>query len=69
MAYILSIETSTQICSIALHQNGMLIDSQVNDGKGAHSELLMRMISDLLDRSNIEARELNAIAVSEGQGT
>jgi tRNA threonylcarbamoyladenosine biosynthesis protein TsaB len=67
--YILSIETSTQICSIALHQNGALIDLEANDGKGAHSELLVRMISDLLDRCNISMRELNAIAVSEGPGS
>jgi tRNA threonylcarbamoyladenosine biosynthesis protein TsaB len=62
MAYILSIETSTQVCSIALHQNGVLIDSEVNGEKGAHSQLLMRMISDLLDRCNLSARELSARA-------
>jgi len=69
MAYILSIETSTQICSIALHQNGILINSEVNNEKGAHSQLLMRMISGLLNRCNLSARELGAIAVSEGPGS
>lgn len=69
MVFILSIETSTPICSIALHQNGELIDSDMNDGKGAHSELLVRMISDLLDRNEIKPSSLSAIAVSEGPGS
>lgn len=69
MALILAIETSTSICSIALHENGSLIDSEVNEGKGAHSELLVRMISNLLDRCIINVSQLNAIAVSEGPGS
>lgn len=69
MVYILSIETSTQICSIALHKNGVLIDAMVNDGKGAHSEFLVRMISDLLERCNVNPEGLSAIAVSEGPGS
>jgi tRNA threonylcarbamoyladenosine biosynthesis protein TsaB len=69
MAYILSIETSTQICSIALHQNGLLVDLAINEGKGAHSQLLMRMISDLLGRCNLSTRQLSAIAVSKGPGS
>jgi tRNA threonylcarbamoyladenosine biosynthesis protein TsaB len=69
MAFILSIETSTPVCSIALHENGVIVDAEVNYGKGAHSELLVRMISDLLERCKISPNALSAIAVSEGPGS
>ena len=69
MAHILSIETSTSICSIALHTDGEYVDSEVNFGKGAHSELLVRMISELLARTGVSPSQLDSIAVSEGPGS
>jgi len=69
MAYILSIETSTPVCSIAIHQDGKLVDHELSRAKGAHSELLVKMISDLLDRIQVGPNELSAIAVSEGPGS
>lgn len=69
MGLILSIETSTPICSIALHRDGKLIDSESIEVAGAHAERLMLMIEDLLEGINIKASSLDAVAVSEGPGS
>jgi tRNA threonylcarbamoyladenosine biosynthesis protein TsaB len=69
MGLILSIETSTPICSIALHRDGKLVDSESIELAGAHAERLMGMIEDLLERSHTKASLLDAVAVSEGPGS
>lgn len=69
MTLILSVETSTPICSIALHRNGILIDSESLEVAGAHSEKLMTMIEQLLGRNQLQTELLDAVAVSEGPGS
>ena len=69
MALILAIETSTPVCSIALHNRGELLDSISLEINGAHAERLMRMIEQLLSRNSIMPNELSAVAVSEGPGS
>lgn len=69
MAFILSLETSTPICSIALHQNGALMGEKSLDVPGAHSEKLMGMIEALLDECGLSIGQVNAVAVSEGPGS
>ena len=69
MALILSLETSTPICSIAIHQNGLLLGEKSVDLPGAHSEKLMGMIETLLNGSSIGKEQINAVAVSEGPGS
>ena len=69
MALILSLETSTPICSIALHRGGVLLQEKSLDVPGAHSEKLMGMIDSLLKDCQISMKEIEAIAVSEGPGS
>ena len=69
MALILSIETSTSICSIALHQKGNLIASQEIEGEKTHSTELTLMIDKLLKDNNYAYSQLEAIAVSNGPGS
>ncbi|PZX50741.1 tRNA threonylcarbamoyladenosine biosynthesis protein TsaB [Algoriphagus ratkowskyi] len=69
MTFILSLETSTPICSIAIHQNGFLLGEKSLDVPGAHSEKLMGMIKALLHECNLIIEQINAIAVSEGPGS
>ncbi|MCE7055617.1 tRNA (adenosine(37)-N6)-threonylcarbamoyltransferase complex dimerization subunit type 1 TsaB [Algoriphagus sp. AGSA1] len=69
MAVILSLETSTPICSIALHRSGELLGEKSLDVPGAHSEKLMGMIDDLLKECGLPITDINAIAVSEGPGS
>jgi tRNA threonylcarbamoyladenosine biosynthesis protein TsaB len=69
MAVILSLETSTPICSIALHESGALIREKSLDLPGAHSEKLMGMIDTLLDECQFTVEDVEAVAVSEGPGS
>lgn len=69
MAVILSLETSTPICSVSLHNNGVLLGEKSLDVPGAHSEKLMSMIEALLDECNLSNEQITAVAVSEGPGS
>lgn len=69
MALILSIETSTPVCSVALHDNGELLRVKEIDLPGAHSERLIGLIQELLEEKSLEGKDLSAVAVSEGPGS
>ncbi|MGD9328263.1 MAG: tRNA (adenosine(37)-N6)-threonylcarbamoyltransferase complex dimerization subunit type 1 TsaB [Cyclobacteriaceae bacterium] len=69
MALILSIETSTKVCSVALHQDGELLGSQELHVDRSHSEYLAIMIKDMLKYCSVETKELSAVAVSKGPGS
>ena len=69
MPLILSIETSTTICSVAVHQDGVLISLKELNESGAHSEKLMGMIDSVLLEADLEYAQLDALAVSEGPGS
>jgi len=69
MSLILSLETSTSVCSVALHEEGALLGVREVEIPGAHSERLIGLIDELLKEFNIEGKELTAIAVSEGPGS
>ncbi|MGB0428083.1 MAG: tRNA (adenosine(37)-N6)-threonylcarbamoyltransferase complex dimerization subunit type 1 TsaB [Flavobacteriales bacterium] len=68
--YILAIETSTAICSVALSKHGVFCDERIKKSpKPAHGELLLKLIQELLDANNISQNELSAIAFSVGPGS
>lgn len=69
MAKILSIETSTSVCSVAIHNSGELIALAEINEVGAHAEKLMGLISEVLKKANLDYKSLDAIAVSEGPGS
>lgn len=69
MARILSIETSTSICSVAVHDSGRLISLSEIIEPGAHAEQLMQLVVDVVGKASLEFSELDAIAVSEGPGS
>jgi tRNA threonylcarbamoyladenosine biosynthesis protein TsaB len=66
---ILSIETSGQVCSIALHQKGELVSGQVYNLQKSHSSLLPHVIQELLNNTGVEKQELLAVAVAAGPGS
>lgn len=69
MAVILSIETSTSICSAALHESGKLIAcKEVHTPHSAAAQLAVQ-IQELLDETKIERKQLDAVAVSAGPGS
>jgi tRNA threonylcarbamoyladenosine biosynthesis protein TsaB len=69
MALILIIETSTEVCSIALTKDGKLIDLIESEEGQNHAQLVSVFAQDLLSRNNIKPEELNAVAVSRGPGS
>ncbi|MEP1093943.1 MAG: tRNA (adenosine(37)-N6)-threonylcarbamoyltransferase complex dimerization subunit type 1 TsaB [Cyclobacteriaceae bacterium] len=69
MALILSIETSTDVCSVALHQSGTLIKNQIHQVEKSHSSLLPGIAGEVLTESNFAFKDLNAVAISAGPGS
>lgn len=69
MAYILSIETATKVCSVALHQEGKLVVSQHLHIDKSHSGLLTVLIQQTLQNAAIFMEDLAAVAVSAGPGS
>lgn len=65
----LAIDTSSSVCSVALLENDKLIDkNELNNGK-THSENLMPLLEQLLNRNKIEIEEINLISVCTGPGS
>ncbi|MCC5942383.1 MAG: tRNA (adenosine(37)-N6)-threonylcarbamoyltransferase complex dimerization subunit type 1 TsaB [Balneolaceae bacterium] len=65
---ILAIETSTPVCSVALGKQGSIIEKRI-EGRGVHSERTFTFTKELLDRYNIEVKDLDAILFSKGPGS
>ncbi len=66
---ILSIETSTDVCSAALSQNGETIFHRRIDTPRMQSSALAPMIESLLEESGLKAKDCSAVAVSSGPGS
>lgn len=67
---ILSIDTSTTVCSVALHTlEGKLVSYYEHHIDKSHSEYLAVMIQNVVDNAGIEMSELKGIALSEGPGS
>lgn len=69
MALILSIETATKVCSVAVHQKGILLGINEIHLDNVHSQKIMGLISSLLEQLGVESQKLDAIAVSSGPGS
>ncbi|MEO1255350.1 MAG: tRNA (adenosine(37)-N6)-threonylcarbamoyltransferase complex dimerization subunit type 1 TsaB [Bacteroidota bacterium] len=69
MALILSIETSTMVCSVALHQSGELLANQVHQVEKSHSSLLPGIGLEVCKAQGLRFEDLDAVAVSSGPGS
>ncbi len=69
MALILSIETATSVCSVALHEKGELVNYKEINSDKSHSQLLLQYIEEVLSEAEKSKVELTAIAISEGPGS
>ena len=66
---ILSIDTATNICSVAVLENDKLIkELKVNDLKN-HSEKLMPTINEILNDTNISLNDIELIVCDKGPGS
>lgn len=66
---LLAIESSGQLASVAVIENGEILGMKVGEFKVTHSETLMPMIDDMLKESGVELDSLDAIAISGGPGS
>ena len=69
MPKILSIETGTAVCSVALSQGERLVALRESGDEIAHSSKLSVFINELLSQEGLCVADLDAIAVSEGPGS
>ncbi|MCU0318310.1 MAG: tRNA (adenosine(37)-N6)-threonylcarbamoyltransferase complex dimerization subunit type 1 TsaB [Amoebophilaceae bacterium] len=69
MALIISIETSTKVCSVALQYEAQLIATHTLHVERSHAEALLCSVEHLLDISFYKKKDLAAVAVSSGPGS
>ena len=66
---LLSIETSTQVCSAALSIDDKVIDHRINIEGSNHAALLPVYIEDLLQKAREKELKIDAVVLSEGPGS
>ncbi len=69
MAIILNLETATTVCSVALAKDGELLALKEINGDYSHAENLTVFIEDVIQKSNINIKDIDAVAVSKGPGS
>ena len=65
---ILALETSTEYCSVALWQDGNIVNRSELVGQ-RHSELLIGILDNLLHEAGVKLTELDGIAFGAGPGS
>lgn len=69
MALILSIETGTEVCSVALARDSELISLRENLEGRNHANSLALYIQEVLEENDLDPEQLDAIAVGAGPGS
>lgn len=69
MSYILSIDTSTSICSVALSRGIEQVAFRETAEGRSHAHILMPFIEEVLKEGGIAPAQLKAVAVSMGPGS
>ena len=69
---ILAIDTATEACSVAISNDGDVIQKYVVKSAGqppAHSKLVLQMVEQVLQESGFSLSNLDVIAVNTGPGS
>lgn len=69
MATILNIETSTEVCSVALTSEGQVLEHHENYEGQTHATLLSAYVKDALEYAHSRELKIDAVAVSIGPGS
>lgn len=69
MAFVLHLETSTNICSVALSDGDSIIDIRESSDPKSHASLLAVFVKNILEDNHIQPTDLAAVAVSMGPGS
>mgnify|MGYP001553094246 CR=1 FL=1 len=66
---ILNIETSTEVCSVCLSSQKLILSERSVHETYSHSSIISGLIKELLKESYLKITDLDAIAVSKGPGS
>lgn len=69
MSCILNIETSTNVCSVALSQDGVCLYEDVNMEGSSHAQVLAGYVKNAISFADSHAIPIDAIAISKGPGS
>lgn len=69
MSRILLIETSTEVCSVSVAENGVVLYTQESGEGKSHTSQLTLFISAVMQSAGWSFKDLDAIAVSDGPGS
>ena len=69
MERIILIETSTALCSVALAENGAIIDYRESSAPKAHASLTAVFIQEMLTERGLTVNDCDAVCVSMGPGS
>ncbi len=69
MALILSIETATKVCSVALSKDADILSIRETSEQNSHSEKITIFIDKVLKERGKKTEDLDAIAISKGPGS
>lgn len=67
--FLLSLETSTSVCSVAVHEGGQLMAHTELHIDRAHAGKLTQLVRSTLSAANLAIKDLGAVAVSAGPGS
>ena len=66
---ILAIDTSSEVCSVALLEDDKLIDKNELDNGKTHSETLMVLVDELLKRNSLDINDIELMGCDVGPGS
>lgn len=69
MSCILNIETSTQVCSVALSENGVCLHHKIDYDGPSHAQVLSGYVEEAISFADSHAIPIDAVAVSKGPGS
>ncbi len=69
MSLILNLETSTKVCSVAIHDSARLVATTEVHIEQSHATKLASLIDEVKNLAGIEMKQLAAVAISSGPGS
>src|SRR5687768_15843137 len=69
MAIILSIETSTTVCSAAIHNGGKLMAGADVHLEYSHASKLAKLVDEVKTLADVKTKQIEAVAISSGPGS
>lgn len=69
MSLILNLESSTEVCSVSVAENGHILTFRENGDGMNHAKLLTVFVEEIFNELKLTAEQLDAVAVSGGPGS